>query len=149
MSEELKTKIDEYMQRHETVSMCLTFRHDFGLLDQNRRKEICDSLDGVFRHHVKPKMAEIAALKKDLETARAERNRAEVETAKKYQSAAKALQLLRTIMENATVYEQKEDGTRQWCSDLNIYLRGNVGMLVELTKDEKKQIDDFISKAKE
>ena len=97
MSEELKTKIGESMQSHELFSMCLTFRHDFGLLDQNRREEICSSLDGVFRHHVRPKMAEIAALKKelanekaaheichglrlalakDLEIARAERNRA-------------------------------------------------------------------------
>ncbi len=70
------------------------------------------------------------AHKKELEIARGERNR--------------AMHLLRTIMDNATIYEQEENGTRQWCPDLNIYLRGNVGMLVEITKDEKKRIDELL-----
>jgi len=55
-----------------------------------------------------------------------------------------ALQLLRIIMENATVYEQPENGTRQWCEELSMYLRGHVAMVVEITKDEKRQIDELL-----
>ncbi len=48
----------------------------------------------------------------------------------------KAVALLSTIMEEADVYEPTNDGTRNWCPELSIYLRGNYGLMVTLTPEE-------------
>lgn len=48
----------------------------------------------------------------------------------------KALALLSTIMEEADVYEPTNDGTRNWCPELSIYLRGNYVLMVTLTPEE-------------
>jgi hypothetical protein len=47
-----------------------------------------------------------------------------------------AVALLRTIMKEADVYEPVNDGTRNWCPELSIYLRGNYGLMVTLTPEE-------------
>ena len=47
-----------------------------------------------------------------------------------------ALALLSAIMKEANVYEPVNDGTRNWCPDLSIYLRGNYGLMVMLTPEE-------------
>lgn len=56
-----------------------------------------------------------------------------------------ALELLRVIMDNAEIHEQPEDGTRQWCSELSMYLRGHIALVVLLTKDEKARIDKILA----
>ena len=102
----------------------------------NKERDDCGKFVGEL-------LAERDALKKEL--ANEKDNRAEAETARRYQSAARALNLLRIIMENATVYEQPEDGTRQWCSELSMYLRGHIALVSLLTKDEKARIDKILA----
>lgn len=55
----------------------------------------------------------------------------------------RAEKLLATIHKDADVYRQEDDGTRQWCPELNVYLRGSVGMLALLTPDEYAQLEQI------
>ncbi len=58
---------------------------------------------------------------------------------------AEARSLLHALVDGAEVYSQPEDGTRQWCSELSTYLRGNVALSCMITKDEKAKLDAFLS----
>lgn len=47
--EDLKAMLD---------SMCLTYRHDFGLLSDEEKDKVRNELRGLFEHHVKPLLNE-------------------------------------------------------------------------------------------
>lgn len=48
--------------RDEVYSMCMSFRHDYGLLSLWERTAVLDGMSNVYVHHVAVKDAEIAQL---------------------------------------------------------------------------------------
>lgn len=59
---------------------------------------------------------------------------------------ARARGLLRLVVADADVYTQPEgDKTRGWCSDMNRYLRGGVGIVNVISVEDKARIDAFLA----
>lgn len=55
--------------------------------------------------------------------------------------------LLKSVIGDAEIYTQPEgDETRGWCSEMNCYLRGGVGIQTIITKEEKARIDAVLGR---
>ena len=52
-----------------------------------------------------------------------------------------AVELLRILYEDADVYEQAaDDTTRGWCSEMNQYLRGYIGIMATISREERAKV---------
>ena len=52
------------------LSMCMTWRHDFGLLDRKEQMEVKRELLGLYEHHVKPALDRAEAAESELSALR-------------------------------------------------------------------------------
>lgn len=57
--------------------------------------------------------------------------------------------LLALLWEDAEIYEQEEDETRQWCPELSMYLRGHVAVVSLIKKQDRDRIVATLTPPKE